>query len=480
MNTPKLRWLLVALIIEVAAIVVGISCYRQGPTPYMITLKESDTRNLTFEAGKWLFEPLDFPLGRVYARFALNMNLSMRFNCSKPGLSIYLLNESQFLNWNDSKADYVLAREYPNYNFSVQVEPDYYYLAINASNLQGGNSTQASSDIVVVAQNFDYTRVWPSLCLVVASVIAANINVALMKRNHAFTRIGSYFRKMQVPRANFPRKGAYARYSLEVYDKFAKNLSAWLLQLLPALLAIVVVLRTLPRETSPFTCVAWDFVALSATTLYFIFVAIISLFIMMMVCFTPRIADLGLMISNRLTILKAVDVSVMSKISTLSLSKTRKRSNIPILSAPLILLALLVLVTPPPQEASLPNNIWATLILILVYYGLIFAYYKSSSMKEFLLTHYHNQIRRRISTRLRLFSLVEAVTTTFGQFIFFFVFVGTVISIFYYVFFPIVSSSLAIKYGLTSLTTITSIDVFMFLMALVFIALCLYGRFSTE
>jgi hypothetical protein len=88
MNTPKLRWLLVALIIEVAAIVVGINYYRQGPTSYTIALKESNTRNLAFEAGKWLFEPLDSPLGRVYARFALNMNLSVRFNYSEPGLGL--------------------------------------------------------------------------------------------------------------------------------------------------------------------------------------------------------------------------------------------------------------------------------------------------------------------------------------------------------------------------------------------------------
>jgi len=473
MNAPKLRWLFVALIIEVAAIVVGIGYYRQGPTPYMITLKESDTRNLTFEGGKWLFEPLDFPLGRVYARFALNMNLSVRFNDSEPGLSIYLLNESQFLNWNYSKADYVLAREYPNYNFSVQVEPDYYYLAINASNLQGGNSTQASSDIVVVAQIFDYTNVWPYLCLALAGIIAANVTVFLMGRGHAFARIDSFLRAMYVPRADFPRKGSYARYSLEVYDKLIKPLLAWITPLVPALLAIAVVLRAWPRGTSPFTSVAWDYVALAAITLYFIVVGFVILFLFLFLSFVPRIADLALFISERLSILKAVDITVMSKIQTASLSEIRKKRSIPLISSPLILFAALVLITSPPPEPKLPYYLWIALILMLVYYGLVFAYISSISLKKHLSAQFPKHTRRHLSGRLRLFSLIDAVTSTVCEIGFFLATVSALVSLFFYVFIPITSSSLAVRYGLTAPTNLGSIDVFILLMEVVFIGFLL-------
>jgi len=473
MNTPKLRWLLVALIIEVAAIVVGISYYRQGPTPYMITLKESDTKNLAFEAGKWLFEPLDFPIGRVYARFALNMNLSVRFNCSEPGLSIYLLNESQFQKWNDSNADYVLTREYPNYNFTIQVEPDYYYLAINASSLQGGNSIQASTDIVAVAQNFDYTRIWPYLCLAFAGIIAANVTVFLMGREGAFAKIDSFLRAMYVPRTSFPRKGSYMRYSLEVYDKFSKHLAVWLIPLLPALLAIVVVLRAWPRGTSPFTSVAWDHVALVAVTTYFILGAFIALFFFLFLCFVPRIADLGLAISEKLGILKAVDITVMTKIKTASLSEIRKIRSIPLFSTPLILFVALVLITSPPPEPKLPYHLWIALILMLVYYGLVSAYISSISLKKHLSAQFPKQTRRHLSGRLRLFSLIDTVTTTVCDFGFFLAIVSILVSLFFYMFIPITSSSLAVRYGLTAPTNLGSIDVFILLMEVVFIGVLL-------
>lgn len=472
MSVPRL--LLVFLILEIATVITGVWLYKQGPTPYSMILSSSSTKNYKLEAGKWLIDTLEFPTGKVHAKFGLNMTISMMFNYTDPKLIVFLFNETQVAHWNNSKTDYVLMRSYPNYNFSLQVEPDNYYLTINGTHLEVDNNIQAFLNIKATVQNFDYSRVWPSLCLVLAGVTAVNINITLMKRHHMFRKLNPFFRKFFVPRTSFPGRSAYIKYSSEAYSEFAKPLLTWSVQFLPALITVFLIFKISPRETSPFTNVAWDYVALAAVTTYFTLLAFIALFFFMLLCFISTFAHLHFAISGKLGLLKAIDVSTVSKIGTLIVSRLRKRTNIPILSIPLIVFAFVITMTPYSlsQGVNLPYVLWITIVLMMIYYGLVFSYIKSSSMKEFLAQH-HPRTKRHFSARLRLQSLIEAVITTSGDLIFFVVTCGIVVSLFSYVIMPILSSSLAVKYGLASLPSISPFEVLTMLIKVVLLALLL-------
>jgi len=464
----------IALVIEILIIIVGISLYVQGPTPYLMILNATDAKNFMGDR-EWFYQPIWFPTGKVHAKFALNTTISVLFNYSKSGLIIYLLNETQFVHWEESKSHYILIRSYPNYDFSLQVEPDDYFLAINLTNLEGNNTIQAFTDIKVTFENFNYSRVGPSLCILFVGVLAANVNIMLMRRRRMFNKINSFFRNMFVPRSSFPRKSIYAKYSLETYDTFAKPIASWLIQLLPALTVLLAVFRASPRSTSPFTSVAWDYVALAAITSYFIVLLISSLFFLTFLFVMTTFAELTFLISKKLGVLKAIDVSVISKINTLSLSRIRKRKNVFTISIPLILFAIIVAVAPhtASQGANLPSFLWIAIILLLTYYGLVFSYIKSSALKEFAVPFFDKKTKKHFSSRLRLHSLIDAIVTTLGDFFFFFAFSGIVTFLFFCVFFPVLSSSLAVKYNLATTPNVSLVEVFTLLVQVVWIGLLL-------
>jgi hypothetical protein len=464
------RLLSIALVIEILVVIAGISLYAQGPTPYLMTITESDVGNLV-GIREWLYHYIEFPTGKIHAKFALNMTISTLFNYTRPGIDIYLLNETQLNHWEESKLDYILTRSYPNYNFNSQVEPDDYYLVINATNLEVGNSIRVPLDVKVVFENFNYARVWPSLCVVFVGVVAANVNIALMKRRGMFRKIDSFFRSMYVPRASFPGTGTYSRYSIETYERFSKPLSGGLVQLLPALFIVFVVFRISPRVTSPFTSIAWDYVALASITIYSILCLFIPLFFFALLCITPRLADLSFLVSKKLGFLKAIDVSVESRIYMLDLSKIANRKSLFSMSIPLILFAAIIVMIPysSSQKATIPTILWIAVILMLSYYGLVFSYIKSSSMKEFAFSQLNKGVKRHFSSRLRLHWLVDTAVTALSGLIFFAVIIGIFVSLVSYVFIPVISSSLAVRYDLASLPTVSPAEVFVLLFQVVLI-----------
>ena len=202
----------IALVIEILVTIIGVVLYMQGPTPYVMTLNETGSETFTRDSI-WVYLPIWFPTGTIHAKFALNTTISVLSNSTQPGLAIYLLNETQLTHWQEYKTDYILTRSHPNYNFTMQVEPNDYFLAINTTHFEANSTVQTLTEMKVTFQNFNYDRVWPNLYLVFAGVVAANLTIIFMKKRHMFGKIDSFFKRRFVANASFLEKKAYTEYA---------------------------------------------------------------------------------------------------------------------------------------------------------------------------------------------------------------------------------------------------------------------------
>lgn len=477
-SRSKLLW--ATITIEILVILLGLFVYFQKPSSYVFESNMQSTGY--FEGnGDWIYQVLRFPTGTTHERFAINTTISLELNCTEIGLDIYLLNTTQFqefFNGGNPKNDCVLASSPPNYNFCLQANPDDYVVAINRTNFMSNNAVKTLARIQVTFINFDYSRVWPGLYITLIGIGAANVNIVLMKRAQLFKKVRSLFRGMFAVRMTIPKKTAFSKYALRVYEEFFSPTAGWVVQFVPILLAFFVVFLAAPRSTSPFTDVAWDYVAKTALTVYFALIFLISLAMIVLMGFAIIPSQISIIVSNRLGLLKEDDVKSGTQIHTLSLSIIKRRRNWLIFPIPLLLFAALFATTfrsQFTQELRVPSVMWAGLIILMSYYGLVLSYIQSASMKEFVSSQFGRTAQRRFLSRLRLQSLIEGSVVIVSEFVEFAAIISIIVSVFYYFIIPVIYSSLATKYGLVSTPSQfpPMIGIFIILLQIVFILIVL-------
>jgi hypothetical protein len=450
-SRSKLLWAM--FIIEIMTILSGLFVYAQAPSSYVFVSSEQSTG--FFEgSGDLVFQVLRFPTGTVHEKFAMNTTISVSLNCTEIGLDIYLLNTTQFQRFysgGNPKDDCVFASGHPNYDFSMQVNPDDYVVVVNRTNFISDNSVGILAGIEVTFINFDYSHVWPGLYITLMGIGAANVNIFLMKRAQLFKKVGLLFRSMFVARMTIPKKTAFSKYALRVYEELLSPVASWIVQFVPVLLAVFAVFLAEPSSTSPFANISWDYAARTALTVYFALIFLVSLALIIIMGFTVIPSEISIIISKKLGLLKEADVKNSAQMHTLSLSTLTRRRNWVIFSVPLLLFTVLFATVFRPQliqELRVPSAMWAGLVIMMGYYGLVFSYIQSASMKEFVSSQFGRTARKRFLSRLRLQSLIEGSVVIVAETFEFAVIIGIIVSFFYYLILPVMYSSLANKYGM--------------------------------
>ena len=199
--------------------------YTQEPDSFIFAENEHDFKVLDCSAGvDYLYVP--FPTGDIHSQFALNMTLTAQFNSTDPGLTIYVLNATQLLNWDNSKSDSTLLKNAPDYSFSIQVQPSDYLIVIKSTDCTTREKLQVNTEIQVFFQNFNYSSIWPGLYLILAGVISANLTFILMSKKQFFKKVDLFFKRRFEVSTSIPGNKAYSNYAAETYEKFIKKLQA--------------------------------------------------------------------------------------------------------------------------------------------------------------------------------------------------------------------------------------------------------------
>jgi len=480
MNLSRCRLLQIILILEIVTVSSGFYLYMQGPTSFLTSLTLSKTEDLFFYPRIGANCSLGF--APAYKKFIVNMTVSADLNFTGPGLEVFLLNRTQFENWNGSNVGFTLKREYPDYNFSAKVEPDEYYLALRG-NLSEGRAVSCIHQAKAVLQDFDYGRVWPFFCLTLAGIIAMNINIGLMKKEKMFVRLDMFIEKMCRPWTELPKKSlkGYMTYQANSYRRFFRPLLSFCTQYLPIFLMICVFLMYYVRIAGRnilFADVMWDFVFISTITSYPFLLLIICGCILMALFTTFRARDLEFAISKRLGILKNAYVDESSQIGSLIVDILREKKVIAIVSAPVVLLVGVLLAFQGYlfrfEQIELTPLLWALIGMLLAYYGLIFAYQNSKIMRQTL-----GHARRAQIDVYRKNMLLEGLVSSTCSVLSFVLIVSFFIIILEYGWLPILSSSLAVKYGLIIFQTVNLGSLFFLLMKVVLLAYLLYTLIFT-